>query len=257
MNHISATELFHRWHQDGDRRAREELVVRNLPLARKLAGRYVRTLEPFEDLYQVASLGLVKAIDRFDPERGLSFASFAVPTILGELKRHFRDKGWAIHIPRGLQELVMKVQTAQSTLDGRLLRSPTVEEIAEHLECPVENVIEALDALTARTANSLDEPLMMGAEDEVQSRHDLTGSVDEGYGLAELRSSIKTAIARLSDEDQRIMSLRFGQGLTQREIAGRIGVSQMQVSRILSRIRVEVREELESAPSLLAPGDLR
>jgi RNA polymerase sigma-B factor len=125
--------LFRRWRSDGDRRARDELVRLYLPLARGLAGRYSRTLEPFEDLFQVACVGLVKAIDRFDPDRGFAFKSFAVPTIVGELKRHFRDKGWPVHLPRGLQELTLRIQDAQVRLSGETGQSPPVADIAEHL----------------------------------------------------------------------------------------------------------------------------
>jgi RNA polymerase sigma-B factor len=205
----------------------------------------VRTQEPFDDLYQVACLGLVHAVDRFDPTRGLTFTSFAVPTILGQLKRHFRDKGWAIHLPRGLQELVLKVQAADEKLGSRLERSPTVPEIAEYLECSAEAVVEALDALRARRAGSLDEPLETESEATGDSRYDVVGAEDEAYDLIDLRTSIKTAIERLATEDRRILSLHQDEHLTQRQIAGRLGVSQMQVSRILSRIRREMRADLE------------
>jgi RNA polymerase sigma factor (sigma-70 family) len=156
---VSDHDLFERWRSHRDRRAREELVRRHLGLARKLAARYRRTQEPFEDLLQVASLGLVKAIDRFDHERGAAFSSFAVPTILGELKRHFRDKGWSVHLSRGLQELALKVQEAEARLGSRTGRSPTVIEIAQHLSLDTEQVLEALDAMNARAAISLDAPI--------------------------------------------------------------------------------------------------
>jgi RNA polymerase sigma-B factor len=245
MSLASGSELFHRVQHDHDIHAREELVVRHLPLARKLAGRYARTQEPFDDLYQVACLGLVKAIDRFDPARGVTFASFAVPTILGELKRHFRDKGWAIHLPRGLQELVLKVQDADTKLNARLGRSPTVIEIAEYLEKRTEDVVEALDALAAHRAASLDAPIETGLDDGSNTRHDMVGSEDERYDLVDIYASMKSAIAELSKDDQHILSLRFEKKLTQREIAGRIGVSQMQVSRMLRRITNQMRDTME------------
>src|SRR6201990_485781 len=140
-------ELFRRWRDHGDPVAREQLVIRHLPLARKLATRYGRTQEPFEDLFQVASLGLLRAIDRFDPDRGIAFTSFAVPTILGELKRHFRDKGWSLHVPRGTLELALRVQEATAALGSKAGRSPTVDEIADHLGVGGEQVLEALEAL--------------------------------------------------------------------------------------------------------------
>jgi RNA polymerase sigma-B factor len=257
MTLATGSELFHRVHDDHDPRAREELVIRHLPLARKLAGRYARTQEPFEDLYQVACLGLVKAIDRFDTERGVTFASFAVPTILGELKRHFRDKGWAVHLPRGLQELVLKVQDADSKLNTRLGRSPTVLEIAQFLEARTEDVVEALDALAAHRAASLDAPIETGIDDGSNTRHDLVGSVDERFSLVELYASMKSAIAELSQEDQDVLALRFEEKLTQREIAGRIGVSQMQVSRMLRRITTQMRKTMEIDPAAADGGDRR
>src|SRR5437899_4630553 len=149
-------ELFRRWHDHCDKPAREQLVVRHLSLARKLATRYGRTQEPFEDLLQVASLGLLKAIDRFDPDRGIAFTSFAVPTILGELKRHFRDKGWAVHLPRGLQELVLRIQDADVKLGSTGRRSPTVDEIADYLNIDSEHVLEGLEAIAAHHATSMD-----------------------------------------------------------------------------------------------------
>src|ERR1700729_1451348 len=153
-----SAELFTRWQQHGDRSARDELVTRFLPLARKLARRYAGAREPFEDLLQVASLGLVKAVDRFDADRGTAFSSFAVPTILGELKRYFRDLGWAVHVPRGAQELAMKVEEAQHRLNSKTGRSPTVQQLAEYLELSIEDVLEALETSRAHHASSLDAP---------------------------------------------------------------------------------------------------
>jgi RNA polymerase sigma-B factor len=246
---VTGEELFRRFREEHDPQAREELVVRHLPLARKLAGRYARTQEPFEDLYQVACLGLVKAIDRFDPDRGVSFASFAVPTILGELKRHFRDKGWSVHLPRGLQELVLKVQDADSKLGARLGRSPTVTEISQYLECDQELVVEALDGIAAHRAASMDAPIDAGVDMGTSTRHDVLGHDDERFALVEMYASLKAAVRELSEADQEVLALRFDEKLTQREIAGRIGVSQMQVSRMLRRITNEMRETMELDPS--------
>src|ERR1700748_2525343 len=144
-----SAELFERWQKHGDRSARDELVTRFLPLARKLARRYAGAREPFEDLLQVASLGLVKAVDRFDAERGTAFSSFAVPTILGELKRYFRDLGWSVHVPRGAQEMALKVEEAQQQLTALTGRPPTVHEIAQFMEVSVESVLEALETAAA------------------------------------------------------------------------------------------------------------
>jgi RNA polymerase sigma-B factor len=246
---VGADELFRRWRFDGDRHARDELVRRHLGLAHKLAGRYRRTQEPFDDLFQVASLALVKAIDRFDPDRGIEFSSFAVPTILGELKRHFRDKGWAVHIPRGLQELVLKVQQAEAVLSSRSGRSPTVVEISQYLSVDTEQVLEALDALAARNAESLDAPLHSDDSDEPASANEVIGGEDERYGLVDTSTSLAAAVNRLRAADRQVLALRFRDELKQTEIADRIGVSQMQVSRILSRTTDQLRQEL-----LLGPG---
>jgi RNA polymerase sigma-B factor len=241
-------ELFRRWQEDGDRRAREELINRHLPLARGLARRYARTPEPFDDLVQVASLGLVKAVDRFDSTRGAAFTSFAVPTILGELKRHFRDKGRSIHLPRGLQELVLKVQDADEKLARRTGRSPTVIEIAEHLKLETEAVLEALEAIAANQSVSLDAPVDVGMEDGASTRHELLGSDDQGYAAVEASVSLASAFEKLAEDDRALLDLRFSQQLTQREIASRIGVSQMQVSRMLRRITEQLREPMDMGP---------
>jgi RNA polymerase sigma-B factor len=237
------TELFERWQRRGDRRAREELVHLHLMLARKLAGRYARTGEPMDDLFQVASLGLVKAIDRFDTTRGVAFASFAVPTILGELKRHFRDTGWSVHVPRRLQEHILKVQEAEVELSARTGRSPSVLDIARYLELSSEQVLEALEAVPAHRAASLDAPVHERIDD-ASSTYDLIGIEDEHFAMFESRASLAAAIAELSEDDQQVLALRFRDELTQREIAGQIGVSQMQVSRILRRIRSQLREAM-------------
>ncbi|HET7048833.1 MAG TPA: SigB/SigF/SigG family RNA polymerase sigma factor [Solirubrobacteraceae bacterium] len=263
MNSFSRTDstaLFIRWREQGDRGAREELVRRHLPLARKLAGRYAHTQEPFDDLFQVASLALVKAIDRFDPDRGLTFASFAVPTIVGELKRHFRDKGWALHIPRGLQEMMLNVKNAEATLASKTGRSPTVFEIAEYLGVETEHVLDALEATAARQAASLDEPLVGDAHDNSDSIHETIGCDDQGYELVDTSVSLAAAVKQLRAADRRVLALRVGNDLTQKQIADRIGVSQMQVSRILRRVSGELREliglETGSAAAPDAPFSL-
>src|ERR1700759_1709188 len=224
-------ELFRRWRDEGDQAAREQLVVRHLSLARKLAMRYGRTQEPFEDLLQVASLGLLKAIDRFDPDREIAFTSFAVPTILGELKRHFRDKGWAVHLPRGLQELVLRIQDADAKLGSAGGRSPSVGQIADYLNIEVEQVIDGLEAIAAHHATSMDQPIETNQDDGTATPHDTVGTIDEGYALFETSTSLAAAVKQLRKSDREVLALRYSEDLKQSEIAERIGVSQMQVSR--------------------------
>jgi RNA polymerase sigma-B factor len=237
--------LFTRWRLDGDEFARNELVTRHLSLARKLASRYARTKEPFEDLYQVASLGLVKAIDRYDPDHGSAFSSFAVPTILGELKRHFRDKGYALHLPRGLQELVLKVQDAAEALTRRAGYPPSPIEIAEHLSLELEDVLDALEATEKRRAASMDQPIDLESGEDSGTQYDLVGAEDQGYALVEMSASLRAALRRLPALDRHVLGLRFHDELKQREIAEQIGVSQMQVSRILRRATDQLRDNVE------------
>jgi RNA polymerase sigma-B factor len=230
---LDTDELFAR-SSSGDQLARDELVRRFLPLARKLARRYVGAREPLEDLTQVASLGLVKAVDRFDPEREIAFSSFAVPTIVGELKRYFRDLGWSVHVPRGAQEMALKVSQASHQLATRTGRAPTPHELAQFLEWSVEEVVDALEAGAAHHAASLDAPSDAGDGDAgtlVQS----IGGEDEGYELVDARLTIVAAARQMPPRERRVLWLRFVDDLTQTQIAERIGVSQMQVSRILRR----------------------
>ncbi|MGN6169564.1 MAG: SigB/SigF/SigG family RNA polymerase sigma factor [Solirubrobacteraceae bacterium] len=238
------TALFHRWCHHRDRRARDELVQRFLPLARKLAHRYRGAHEPIEDLFQVASLGLVKAVDRFDMSRGTAFSSFAVPTILGELKRYFRDCGWSVHVPRGAQEQALKVEEAQQTLTTKRGRPPTVQKLAEYLELSVQDVLEALETAGAHHAASLDAP---HADDEggAGTLGSLFGAEDERYGLVEDGLTITAAARQLPLQERRVLQLRFIEDLTQTQIAKRIGVSQMQVSRVLRRAVARLNEFAE------------
>src|SRR5271167_2095614 len=178
-------ELFVRWQSDRDPHAREALVRQYLPLTRGLAKRYGRSSEPFEDLLQVASLGLLKALDRYDADRGNPFASFAVPTILGEMRRYFRDSGWAIHVPRGAQERALKVRDARERLANEQGRAPTVNELAQYMEIDCEDVLDALQAIQAYETISLDAP-RPGAEDSTASYGDSIGTDDERYELVEL-----------------------------------------------------------------------
>jgi RNA polymerase sigma-B factor len=238
-------ELFVRWQKHGDQRAREELVERFLPLARKLARRYAGPREPFEDLMQVASLGLVKAVDRFDTQRGTAFSSFAVPTILGELKRYFRDLGWSVHVPRGAQELALKVEEAQQQLTTKTGRPPSVQDLALYLEMSIEDVLEALETASAHHSTSLDAPREDG-EEESGSLADAFGEEDDRYELIDASVTIATAARQLSARERRVLVLRFVEDLTQTQIADQIGVSQMQVSRILRRALSRLRELTQS-----------
>jgi RNA polymerase sigma-B factor len=227
-------QLLVRYHERGDIAAREELCERFLPLARDLALRYTYTDEPLEDLVQVASLGLIKAIDRFEPGRGTKFTSYAAPTILGELKRHFRDKGWSLHVPRDLQERTLAVSRATEVLSKELARSPKVREVAEHLGCSVEQVLEAQEAAASYEAASLDAPAARD-DDDSASLVDMLGDDDDAYDLVEDREAIASTWAALPDVERQVLELRFMHDLTQREIGERIGYSQMHVSRLLRR----------------------
>jgi RNA polymerase sigma-B factor len=227
-------DLLVRYHEYGDLGARAELVERFLPLARDLALRYTYTDEAFDDLLQVASLGLLKAIDRFDPGRGTKFTSYAAPTILGELKRHFRDKGWSLHVPRELQERTLAVGHATERLSKELGRSPKVREVAEHIGCSVEQVLEAQEAAASYEAASLDAPVAR-EEGESAALVDLLGEDDSSFELVEDREAIARGWKELPDVERTVLELRFMHDLNQREIGERIGYSQMHVSRLLRR----------------------
>jgi RNA polymerase sigma-B factor len=244
---LGSAELFERWQAHRDREARDELISRFLPLARKLARRYAQSSEPYEDLVQVASLGLVKAVERFDPSRGFAFSSFAVPTIVGELKRYFRDTAWALHVDRGAQERSRKISDAQQTLSGRSGRIPTVAELAQYLELSQEEILDGLQTAEAYGTVSLDAP-MMGEDDEESSRMETIGSEDARLLLTDDRATVFAAARGLPATEREILYLRFGEDLTQSEIADRVGVSQMQVSRVLRRSLQRLRDLTETDP---------
>ncbi len=241
-------ELFIRWQQRGDEAAREALVRRYLPLAHRLARRYRHSSEPSEDLQQVASLGLLKAIERFDPSRGRPFQSFAVPTMLGEMRRYFRDSGWSVHVPRGPQERALKVRDAQEAFANEHGCAPTVNQLAVYLEMSAEEVIDALVAIQGYKTLSLDAP-RPGDEDDAMSYGDSLGDDDERYELVELDATVTAVLDHIPPRERRILHMRFVEDLTQTEIASRIGISQMQVSRMLRRSLEELRALTdESAP---------
>lgn len=221
--------------------ALDELVERFTPLARKLASRYRGGREPFEDLLQIANLGLVNAIHRFDPARGVSFTSFAAPTILGELRRHFRDRGWAVHVPRELQERAVKVEKALAELPAKTGRSPSVAQVAQRVGLTSEEVLEAMEASSAHHADSIDRSIG-GDEEATSTVGDLLGTEEPGYDVVEYGAAIVPALAELSARDRLVLHLRFVEDLTQTEIATRVGCSQMHVSRILRATVRRLRE---------------
>jgi RNA polymerase sigma-B factor len=236
--------LLERYHREGDKSAREELVERFLPLARQLARRYQRGGEQLDDLIQVASLGLLKAIDRFDPDRETAFSSFAVPTILGELKRHFRDKGWSVRVPRDLQELAVKVDRLGDEMARELGRAPTPTEIGERVGASAEQVLEAREAAGAYRAVSLDRP--RGEESEEGDPFaEAFGVEDPGFSQAEHAATVERLMAGLSEREREVLRLRFEEDLTQSEIGARVGVSQMHVSRLIRQSIARLRAEAE------------
>lgn len=224
----------------GDGPARDEVVQRFLPLARRLARRYARPGQPLDDLAQVATVGLIAAVDRYDPQRGTSFLSFAMPTINGELKRHLRDSGWAVHVPRALQERALAVTKQERDLSAQLGRPPTASELAAATGWSLEDVMEALDAAESANAESLEAGDGDGA---VPSR--IPADLDERLVSAVDRATVRVALRSLRPDEREVLLLRFAGDLTQTEIAGRVGCSQMQVSRLLRRGLAHLREQLE------------
>ncbi|MEV4535230.1 SigB/SigF/SigG family RNA polymerase sigma factor [Asanoa sp. NPDC049518] len=221
---------------------RDRTIEAWLPLANHLAHRYSGRGEPTDDLLQTAAVGLIKAVDKFDPSRGVDFAGYAIPTIIGELKRHFRDRTWDIRVPRRLQELRLAISEANSTLLQSLGRSPTVADVAEHLKLSEEEVLEGLEGARAYNAVSLSTPT--GDGERGTELGDLLGSEDTSFELAELRVALGPALATLDEREQKILTLRFYGNLTQSQIADQIGVSQMHVSRLLTRALTKLRGTL-------------
>ena len=222
---------------------RDRAIEAWLPLARHLANRYANRGEPRDDLYQVAVLGMIKAVDRFEADRGVDFAGFAIPTIVGELKRHFRDKTWSVRVPRRLQELRLAITGANNTLSHTLGRSPTVADIAGHLGISEDEVIEGLEGARAYNSTSLSTPVTEGGTELGET----LGGEDDAFELAELRIALGPALASLDEREQKIVSLRFYGNLTQTQIADQIGISQMHVSRLLARALVKLRSRLDGA----------
>jgi RNA polymerase sigma-B factor len=223
-------------------RLRDELVEVHLPLVEYLARRFRNRGEPLDDLVQVATIGLIKSVDRFDLERGVEFSTYATPTIVGEIKRHFRDKGWAIRVPRRLQELKLSLTKATSELSQKNGRSPTVAELAGHLAMSEEEILEGLESANAYSAVSLDAP--DGGDDDSPAVADSLGMMDDALEGVEYRESLKPLLERLPAREKKILMLRFFGGMTQSQIAGELGISQMHVSRLLARTLAQLREGL-------------
>jgi RNA polymerase sigma-B factor len=220
---------------------RDRLVELHLPLVEHLARRFAGRNEPLPDLFQVGSIGLIKAIDRFEPERGLEFSTYATPTILGEIKRHFRDFGWLLRVPRRAQELQTSIAMARADLSQELGRAPTVAELAERIQAPIDEVIEALDVARGYVAV----PLTALSEDRGDpANNPIVGIVDEGLSLVEARAVLVPLLAGLPERERRILLLRFVDNLTQTEIASQVGISQMQVSRLITRSLAQLRHRL-------------
>ena len=235
--------LLRAYRERGDDEARRELIEQHMPLVRALARRYAGRGEPLEDLVQVGSIGLIKAIDRFDVNRGVELTTYAIPTIVGELRRHFRDKSWALHVPRRLKELNLKLSRLMEELTAQLGRSPTVAELAEAAGVEEEEVIDALESSHAYTSRSLS---ALSDEESDLDPLQWLGADEPAYETAEDRHLLATGLAALDDRERRIVHLRFYEGLTQSQIAREVGISQMHVSRLLRRALEKMREELEA-----------
>jgi len=243
-----AARLFERYRHSRDGSTRAELVARFLPLAKRLAWRY-HDRDEYDDLVQVASFALMKAIDRFDPDRGVTFATYAVPTIIGALKHHFRDHTWTVRVPRELHDRSLQIQSVSKQLTARTGHSPTPAEVAEAMECSVELVLEALQVASALRPDRLDEP---GDDEEGDGGGPTIASEDAGYAVAEASATLAPLLARLTPTERRVLSLRFEHDLTQTEIGARLRVSQMHVSRTLRRTIAYLQELAAERPMTAA-----
>jgi RNA polymerase sigma-B factor len=244
---LSTDDLMRRYRRTEDPVLLEEIVRRFEPLARSVARRYHARGEPLEDLTQVAMVGLLKAIARFEPDRGFAFTSYATPTMLGELKRYFRDSGWAVHVPRGVKERALEVASVTDRLSSKLGRSPSLTELAEAMEATEEQTLDAIEAYHARHAAPLD----AGSDDDeagVPSLAAVLGAEDVRLEQAEYITMIAKGVETLSDSDRLILYLRFGRDMTQSEIAARVGTSQMQVSRLLRAAIEKIRRVSGDTP---------
>lgn len=248
-------ELFHSFKVEGNEDARNQLIVNHLNLVRFLAAKFANRGEPLEDLVQVGTIGLIKAIDRFDISRGLEFTTYATPTILGEIKRHFRDKGWSVRVPRRLQELSAKVNRATDDLTGELQRSPTIDEIADYLEVSSDEVLEAMESGQAYTSVPLE--TSSSDDDNNLSVIDRMGQDDPELTATDDRIMLQRLLDEFTPKEQEVVRLRFYDGLTQAEIAERLDISQVQVSRLLRRTLKRMHEKLTASgvAAALARGE--
>jgi RNA polymerase sigma-B factor len=237
-------ELLRRYHAEGDRSARELLVQRHLPLVRALARRYAGRGESLEDIEQVGAIGLIKAIDRYELSRDVALTTYATPNVVGEIKRHFRDKGWAIRIPRGLQELNAKMSSTIERLTAKLGHSPSIAEIADELQTTPEQVLEAMEAGSAYSTVSLSTGPGGGGDDDDFDPMESIGTEDEEYERTEQRASLEPALDTLPEREREILRMRFEDGLTQTQIAEKIGISQMHVSRLIRKSLARMRDHL-------------
>jgi RNA polymerase sigma-B factor len=236
-------ELLHRYHERGDLEARERLIEQYLPLVRSLARRYSYRGEQLEDLVQVGCIGLIKAIDRFDVDRGVELTTYATPNIIGEIKRHFRDKGWSVRVPRGLQELNVRLSRLIEDLTVQLERSPTIPELAKAAGVEEEEVLEALESGQAYATLSLSAPASGDENSDLDPLESL-GEIEHEYEVSENRAVLAPGLKALDDRERRILHLRFYEGLTQSQIAQLVGISQMHVSRLIRRALEKMRDEI-------------
>jgi len=242
---VSDKELLRRYHVEGDLAAREQLIEQYLSLVRSLARRYAYRGEQLEDLIQIGSIGLIKAIDRFDINRGVELTTYATPNIIGEIKRHFRDKGWSVRVPRGLQELNVKLSRLVEELTVQLGRSPTIPELAKASGAEEELVLEALESGRAYSSVSLSTGLGSGDDDDELDPLETLGTEEPGYQMSEEWAVLEPGLRVLDERERMILHLRFFDGLTQSQIAQQVGISQMHVSRLIRRALEKIREEIQ------------
>jgi RNA polymerase sigma-B factor len=251
MTRIDDKILLRRYHEEGDLQAREQLIEQYMSLVRSLARRYSYRGEPLEDLVQIGAIGLIKAIDRFDLERGVELTTYATPNIIGEIKRHFRDKGWSVRVPRGLQELNVQLSKLVEQLTVQLGRSPTIPELAKGAGVEEELVLEALESGRAYTSLSLSVGGGGGNEDDLDPLESL-GTEEHQYEVSEDRAVLAPGFKVLDERERKILQLRFFEGLTQSQIAQQVGISQMHVSRLIRRSLEKIRETIAEDEESLA-----
>ena len=251
MTRIDDKILLRRYHEDGDLQAREQLIEQYMSLVRSLARRYSYRGEQLEDLVQIGAIGLIKAIDRFDLERGVELTTYATPNIIGEIKRHFRDKGWSVRVPRGLQELNVQLSRLVEQLTVQLARSPTIPELAKAAGVEEEEVLEALESGRAYTSLSLSVGGGGGDDDDLDPLESL-GTEEHQYEVSEDRAVLAPGFKVLDERERKILQLRFFEGLTQSQIAQQVGISQMHVSRLIRRSLEKIRETIAEDEESLA-----